>query len=522
LLHTWSLAVEEQYYMFFPVLMLLGWRLGKPLLAAGLLAIGLASLGLSQWASGHHPSANFYLLPTRLWELLLGSLTAFYLLKKGVEQTATKTAEALGLLGLVLILTAVFRFDSSTPFPGLYALVPTIGTALILLFAKPGMLVTRLLGYKPMVGIGLLSYSAYLWHQPLFAYARLRSPHEPDAALMIALALAVLPLALLSWRYIETPFRDKKRFSRRAIFIMAVALSSVLLGIGLVGHFNHGFGQRTTADGTSLAELDLDARLVFNTGLGESCDKPAIRPASCQTGDNAEILLWGDSHVMHLVDGVLAANPNAQVIQMARSNCGPILELAPTNNFFTDAWAQRCIDFNREVAQWISQPSTPRTVVMSSAFYQNLGEGWMLYTTEHGTRAIDTQLLYQRFEATLRFLVNNGVRPVVFSPLPNNGANIGHCLGRAALHGGGLEQCDIKLAQRTEATLQARKLLQRIDENYEVVWLDDYTCNAGVCRVQEDGVFLYRDHGHLSREGSMHLGKEMDFYRLITQGETDD
>ena len=234
LLHTWSLAVEEQFYVFFPIIMMIFWALGKRWLVAIFSIIGLLSLGLTEWGWRHFAEANFFLIPTRAWELMIGSLVAFYLYNnKNHLQSTGMINQIASTIGLLLILYAIFFFNSDTPFPSLYALAPTTGAALIILFASSGTIANTLLSTKPMIGIGLISYSAYLWHQPLFVFARIRSLDEPSAWLFGLLSIASLALAYFSWRFIESPFRNKQRFTRKQIFTTAILVSLVFIGIGV-------------------------------------------------------------------------------------------------------------------------------------------------------------------------------------------------------------------------------------------------------------------------------------------------
>ena len=176
LLHTWSLAIEEQYYVLFPLFLMLVWWLRKRWILGAIIFIGIISLMLSQWGSQKIPSANYYLLPTRAWELMIGACIAFFFLygsnKKDFVNNNKLISEVLALIGLIFICYSIVFFDEKTPFPSLYALVPTIGAALIILFTSSATKVGKLLSTKILVGIGLVSYSAYLWHQPLFAFSR--------------------------------------------------------------------------------------------------------------------------------------------------------------------------------------------------------------------------------------------------------------------------------------------------------------------------------------------------------------
>jgi peptidoglycan/LPS O-acetylase OafA/YrhL len=162
LLHTWSLAVEEQYYLFFPLFLILTWRLNKRWILMLLTVGGVASLAIAQWASTAKPAAAFYLLPTRGWELLIGAFAAFYLSKPNRKEFTRGVAEICGWIGLALIVASIGTYSKTTPFPGFYALAPTFGAVLIILFASEKTQIGKLMGNRAFVGIGLISYSAYL------------------------------------------------------------------------------------------------------------------------------------------------------------------------------------------------------------------------------------------------------------------------------------------------------------------------------------------------------------------------
>lgn len=245
LLHTWSLAVEEQYYVLFPLLLMFCWKLGMrwlltliALLAA--LSLGLAIAMASGW--GDDPAANFYLLPSRVWELMAGAACAFYLRHAPVLEGAL--GQALSLLGLLLIVGSIIWLDNTFPFPGIYAIPPVLGTALIIISAHANSWVGRLLSLKALVGIGLLSYSAYLWHQPMFAFARLYLADEPPLMTMLGLSALAFVLAFISWRFVEKPFRNRHNFSRRQIFSIALVGSSILILLGIAFMLMEGMPER--------------------------------------------------------------------------------------------------------------------------------------------------------------------------------------------------------------------------------------------------------------------------------------
>jgi len=234
LLHTWSLAVEEQFYVVFPLVMILFWALGKRWLVGIISLVALLSLGLAEWGWRYFPEANFYLIPTRAWELMIGALVAFYLYR---NKQPTGIISHLGsITGFALIVASIIFLDRSMPFPSLYALAPTVGAALIVIFATQNTLVYKILSLRLFVAIGLISYSAYLWHQPLFVFARIRSIDEPTMWLIGLLSIVALMLAYLSWRFVEQPFRNRQRYRRKQIFIggLVTSLLFIAVGIGLV------------------------------------------------------------------------------------------------------------------------------------------------------------------------------------------------------------------------------------------------------------------------------------------------
>lgn len=181
LLHTWSLAVEEQFYLLFPLALMLLWKLPRTGLFVLLALVSVISLGIAEWGAHNQPAAAWFLLPTRAWELGIGALAAIHLRNKPLDpQASGGFNQLMSLAGISLIAWAIFFFDDNTPFPGVWGLLPVVGTALVILFATPATLGGRLLGTRALVGTGLISYSAYLWHQPLLAFARQRNIVELD------------------------------------------------------------------------------------------------------------------------------------------------------------------------------------------------------------------------------------------------------------------------------------------------------------------------------------------------------
>lgn len=516
LLHTWSLAVEEQYYVLFPLFLMLMWKFRKRWILSSLLIIAIISLLMSQWGAYNAPTANFFLLPTRGWELAIGASIAFYFLyrKQAIRALLSHKVidEIMGFIGLLLISYSVLTFDESVPFPSFYALIPTLGTGLIILFSSSQTLVGRLLGSKPLVGIGLISYSAYLWHQPLFAFARHRSLAEPDSLFFIILFFVTFVFAYLSWRYVEKPFRRKNLVSSKVVLIFWLLGSALFIGFGSVGHLTNGHFFKK-----QLAENNIEMNLRHNYGLSKTCNELSDFPPECSTSKDPEVLIWGDSYAMQLVSGVIASNDDSRIVQMTKSVCGPFFDIAPitTNPVYAHNWAKGCLEFTEKVRDWIKVNKTVKYVVVSSHFNNYLSKNnKLLYRNGHIENSnVDT--ISKEFDKTLIELKSLGVIPIVFSSTPANGNDLGRCLAKASVIGLNLDKCDFDVEQMTQDRIGEYNFLREIEKSHTVIRLDKLMCDNQRCKTHLGSTWLFRDKGHLSYKGSAELGEKYGFYDLI-------
>jgi peptidoglycan/LPS O-acetylase OafA/YrhL len=251
LLHTWSLSIEEQFYVFFPLLLCIAWRISPKRFMYFLIIGALLSLGYSEWLLGHSADQAFYFLSSRSWELLLGAIFATGVIP---ELKNRSVREAAGLAGIASIGCAVFMFSPRTPFPGIHALVPALGTALLIHSGGTGQTFARyLLERKPLVLVGKISYSLYLWHWPLLTLTRLwqeRPLSVTQSSLIVALSFI---LAAFSWRYVEQPFRLQKATTvltsssqTNKTFALGALASTASLIVALA--ISYGWQERPTND----------------------------------------------------------------------------------------------------------------------------------------------------------------------------------------------------------------------------------------------------------------------------------
>ena len=293
LAHTWSLAVEEQYYLVFPLSLIAILHLPQAQVRRILIAVTLMSFAACALLTPQHQSAAFYLLPTRLWELLAGGLMAWF---GPARRSADWRREALAALGAALVLGPIFLFNEHAPFPGIHAAAPVTGTALLVRYA-PGTMASAVLAAPPLVFIGLISYSAYLWHQPLFAMARYLDLSRPlGLASTIALCVLTLLMAAATWRWIETPFRDRRRLSVRTLAWSCGVATAALAMSASYWAFGGGASRRSpvATNVAGQAALSLFSDCSFSTqparqfGLGCLLDPSSTDPPS--------FLVMGDSH----------------------------------------------------------------------------------------------------------------------------------------------------------------------------------------------------------------------------------
>ncbi|PKH70109.1 O-antigen acetylase [Stenotrophomonas sp. Betaine-02u-21] len=323
LLHMWSLGVEEQFYVFAPLLLYVIFRYIPKLKFA---AVGFAfifSLAACVYFTPSMPGASFYLLPTRAWELLAGSmlaLQAFDQRKMSSSERSVLAPNILGCLGLVLVVAPVFLYSKMTVFPGVAAIAPVVGAAL-LIYSGESSSVGRLLSVRPMVGLGLISFSLYLWHWPLVVIFRNAGWLDDSIGKGVVIALS-LALAWLTTKYVEAPTRNRERFTPRGLASAVGGVAVVLVGLSIFYSSLNGCPARFSSEVVAYDKARNDRspdreRCHFDPGL------PSLDQACVLGAGDATLAVWGDSHGVELAKAISEAGYSVQ--ELTYSSCPPAL-----------------------------------------------------------------------------------------------------------------------------------------------------------------------------------------------------
>ncbi|MET0364215.1 MAG: acyltransferase family protein [Sphingobium sp.] len=511
LLHTWSLAVEEQFYIVYPLMLVLLRRWLPVRVRSVILAVAIASFAASVVMMQFDPSGAFYLTPFRMWELLLGALLAL----RVVPMLPGRWAEAASLGGAALIVGAIALFSDRTPFPGASALVPCIGAALIV-HAGAGEgrpLVNRLLACRPLVLIGLMSYSIYLWHWPIFVYVRYYAIEELTTVQSLLVLLFCLGVGALSWRFIEQPFRRAGKFRlhmpvfRWASIAMVASIfagGAIYAAKGLPDRFPEQT-QRLSSYALSMnPESDICARVDLQL--------EANSPCTIGRRDQARLFLWGDSHAGALFGAMEElAKEGQSSLYGATPRCPPLLGLG------TDT---ACIAANRRKLDYVLTHPEIHTVILVARWSLYL-EGRLVEGTaetndnlphlidaagqEYEPFSRDAQRHFRSaFYSLVKRLLVSGKRVVLVYPVPETGYDIPSTLARISSQGGDPARFTIARTIYDKRQLQALSLLDQLGRQRGLrrVYPEDALCNGTGCLTSVHGQPLYFDSHHLSIPGA--------------------
>ena len=480
LLHYWSLGVEEQFYFLFPALILVLQRFGRRAIAWSVPALLLASLAASQFMVTRDPAAAYFLLPFRAFEMLIGAALALPSLRFPQSPAVRRVAVA---GGCALILGGMVGLSSASPFPGLLALIPCLGAALVIWGGEAGpSLPTRLLGSRVMVFFGLISYSLYLVHWPIAALGReWLGPVAPLPFLLGGVALSVL-LGFLSWRFIEQPVRvNRALFTPRVLVGATVAGTLALAAFAQTAIATRGLPQRLTPEVRRLAAYAFyNADPVFRQGV---CFTPffqaelAIKP-ECLPTTHPSVLVWGSSHIAHFITAILAAGEarGYAVGQITGAACPPVLEAENSRMPY-------CAAMNAFARDWV-RANKPDILVLG------------------GLATPSPEL-----DAALAGFAREGIRVVVVGPVPLYRDAVPKLLARRLIAGDSNTRAGADLLP--SARLHDERLRAHFAGNPDVTYISvfDAACGGTDCPLTVDGVPLQHDPSHFTQAGANFFGR---------------
>jgi peptidoglycan/LPS O-acetylase OafA/YrhL len=477
LLHLWSLGVEEQYYLLWPVALLLARRL--PLSARRVIfaVFALASLAFAEWTLYRGSQAAFYAMPSRWWELSLGALVAWAPVS---ERRIGRWESWAGALVIFVAMAVPTRH-----FPGIGALPATLGAALLLHASTVEGGAWRVLSSRPMVFIGRVSYPFYLWHWPLLALAAAAIPGDIPAPTRAALVLAAFFLAAGTWRWVERPIHVMPMALPRRL-VGATLVTCVALAVLVVQVADATRSSPLASDPGSMAERDMPANM-------SRCHNLSIRPdqlpdeTACILGGDAppRVAIWGDSHALAFQPfaTAVAVGEGKTAIAYSRDACAPAVGY---DNGERPVAVARCRSFNAAV---LLRAETMDTVILASRW------------PAPGERDFAADLT-----ATVDQLSPHVRRILIVGATPDLPASVPDCLRRNSLR-----SCEVTREQFIAQSAAVRALLSSLPAkhaNVSYVEPMDFFCNQRTCPGVRNGMALYWDNNHISSSAAAMFGRD--------------
>ena len=508
LLHTWSLAVEEQYYAFFPILMIGLFKFRKNAISGVIIAIWFVSLGASIYEVHTDASAAFYLIWFRAWELLSGAIIAL-----GIIPVASgrRISEAFAGLGLILLIGPIFWYDKQTIFPGETAIAPVIGTALIIFAGlKINTFASKLLSLRAAVFIGEISYSVYLWHWPIFVFARYIQPYELSQTEGLILATCAFGMGYLSWRFVE-PLQDWKRERIVPVFAGAALCILVSIGFGIIARTGDGLPSRLPPEVAKLGMVGLDVnprRSECNIRSATALD----RDDTCLIGaPNAPLTfaVIGDSFADALSPGIdaMAREAGRRGYAIMKGGCAPLLGVAQVTG--------DCPAFVAAAFRLIHRHQNISSVILIGR-WTAISEGTRFGAdTMNKMYVSDDQTFTRSYNENRKvlerglerdFAALSGRQVFITAFVPEQRVNVPRTMAMQEFFD---RPSDISVDRATFDQRQKfmRELLEKmaLHHHFDVIDVGSQLCNSVECLASRNGLPLYADDNHLSTHTALEM-----------------
>lgn len=528
LLMTWSLGIEEQFYLLFPLLLVLLHRFARRRVFDWVAIASGLSFVCCVVCTNVYPSAAFYLLPMRAWELGLGVLIAVHEVQHDGPARLSKAAtNALGWLGLALIVTPMLAYSEAIRFPGFAALLPTAGTA-CLINSRDSLINRRLLSSRPMIFVGLVSYSWYLWHWPLLSFARIVCGGLLSVSRGALIAVISLVLATLSRRFIEQPFRNS-RTPTAHLFVRYAMLVALLGATPLFGYRYSGWPSRLPELVKVEAAVRETEHNVCLTGFDEST--PRLRAGCVMGGAGPKLALWGDSHAAALGPAMqqLAVGHDYGFQQLTKAACPP-LPTAQQRWALRPTFERTCAAFNHAVLQRVLSDHSIKVVVLAglwSSFCSDDGNGdCYSENTQAGQQRLESRNhrdLHSVLLETITLLKASGKRVFIVTDIPRfavdpmsivrnsvitSRGELASLLSSQVFSLGPVDEASLIKPADTITEIEIRQAAS--EGGAQIIDLARNLCPASRCRFWDNGVLLYADSGHLTTAGAEYALRGQD------------
>ena len=508
-LHTWSLSVEEQYYILFPIILLVTFKYFRNYLIHILILGFIISLGLADWTSRNYPSASFYFIHTRMWEILIGSILAYFEVSRSFRNKNKTLSYILPSFGLLLIVQSIIFFDHEMFHPSFYTLSPIIGVCLIIWFSNKDEFITKILSTKLFVGIGLISYSLYLWHYPIFAFNRITFLTRDNIFFELLLILSVLVLSIFSYYFVEKPFRNKKNNIKNILILIFIS-SLILIFCNLYVVYNDGvknrlpefFDQNLREKNVNLHQKDNTQKIVL---IGDS-HSGALEFNLNEKIKKKDMSLFKFRTPMYLTDFNYVSKKTKKIDENFIENNVKIDNFLRENSnlivVFHHRWAIRFLETLFDNEEGYKEANN----------LENLSYLEPINTeTKTSSLRERQQYIKEGLISQINKIINQGHKLVLVYPVPEVGVELYRYLFKKYIFNKNLFKNSIPIFSGSYEVYKKRnKLIFEIldsikNENIYRVYPHSYFCDKQLenrCIANDENNIFYYDDNHLSLQGS--------------------